>query len=49
MLGRTQLSKTLSNDDLENGLSISQLTSGVYSIFISNNSGFSQTIKFIKQ
>jgi Zn-dependent metalloprotease len=49
MLGRAQLHKTLSNVDLENGLSISQLTSGVYSIFISNNNGFNQSLKFIKQ
>lgn len=49
MLGRTQMSNVLSSDDFKNGLTISQLSSGVYSIVLSNNSGFSQTFKFIKQ
>lgn len=49
MLGRIQLSKTLTNDEIDNGLSISNLTTGVYSIFISNNNGFNQSLKFVKQ
>ena len=49
MLGRTQLSKALTKDEIDNGLSISNLTTGLYSIFISNNNGFNQSLKFVKQ
>lgn len=49
MLGLTQISKTLSNDNLENGIYISNLTPGVYSILISNNKGLIKRSKFIKQ
>lgn len=49
MLGRAQISKQLSGADFENGLSISNLPTGVYVIVISNNNGFSKSLKFIKQ
>jgi Zn-dependent metalloprotease len=49
MMGRTHLSRTLTNDDFENGLSISNLPTGVYSIFVSNDNGFNQSLKFVKQ
>jgi hypothetical protein len=48
-MGRTHLSRTLTNDDFENGLSISNLPTGVYSIFVSNDNGFNQSLKFVKQ
>jgi len=49
MLGRTQMSKTLSNDDLENGLSILNLSAGVYSLSISSNNELIKSFKFVKQ
>ncbi len=49
VLGRTQLSKALTKDEIDNGLPISNLTTGLYSIFISNNNGFNQSLKFVKQ
>ncbi len=49
MLGKIITTKIILKNDIDKGLSITDLPNGVYSISISNNINFKQTLKFIKQ